>query len=344
MAIISKRFATLNGNDDLSISDISSLSDTLIRNNPELQLKALSTELSTFVEGGMCKATTEKEASIDSAVRSTRDLIANVKDSKLLNPAELNKKVLDLFPDNPLARSVFTQLSDKCKTPALNNHSLGKPYNPTISCNGKPAVASNGACNAGSYGDILNKLTGGGYNAAYKDLNLLLNKVMALGSFGYKMNMCGVFNAVTADMGDKSMLSRASAGLLGMLSKSGNSVGALDVIGGSAGLSPLRELPAAVSMTLSSFSIPDGIKESGLSEMSDRMMGGAELLDESWNKTNDDMLSIADFGSYNEDLASVMNASRKDIAIDENSLSFIPNSDHVFLSSVYEGMGNSKFA
>jgi hypothetical protein len=292
----------------------------------------------------MAKAVTEKEASIDTAVRTTRDLIANVKDSTVLNPAALNKKVLDLFPDNPLARSVFSQLSEKCKTPALNNHSLGKPYKPTVSCNGKPSAASNGPCNAGSFGDILNKLTGGGYDAVYKDLNQLLNRVMALGSFGYKMNMCGVFNAVTSGMGDKSMLSRASAGLLGMLSKSGNSNGALDVISASAGLSPLSDLPSAIPMTLSSFSMPDGIKESGLSDMSDRMMGGAELLNETWDKASDGMLSTVNLGSYNDDLASVMNASRKDIAIDENSLSFIPNSDHVFLSSVYESSGKSLFA
>jgi hypothetical protein len=342
MAISSKRFSIIGEETNLSITNLDEIEDAFIRNDPDADYSEISAELEDFVQDMMDEVPFDYEDDIDEATRATKDLIADMKDVDLLDVKQMDKRVQDLFPDNPIARSVFTQMSDKCKRDPLSMQGLGKPYDPSVSCNGRKTNTKNNSCNAGKYGDILNKLTGGAYNSSYEDLNGMLKKVMALASFGYKMNMCGVFNAVTKDMTNKPMLSRASAGLLGMLSKSSNSLGALDVIAGSTGLSPLRELPGALSMTLSSFKMPSGMKEFDMAEMSDRMMGGAELLDGEFDRS-ENMLSISEFGDYNEDLSDIMTARRTAIAIDEDSLDFIPDSDQVFLSSAYEASGTDGF-
>lgn len=336
MSIASKRFSIIGEETNMSITALDELEDTFIRNDPDAEYADVPEEMEDFLQDMMDEVPSEYDEAVDEAVRATKDLIADMKDVDILNPKELDKRIADLFPDNPVAKSVFSQMSDKCKREPLSMQGLGKPYDPSVACNGRKTNTRNNDCNAGKYGDILNKLTGGAYSSTFEDLNGMMKKVLALASFGYKMNMCGVFNAVTKDMTNKPMLSRASAGLLGMLSKSGNSLGALDVIGGSAGLSPLRELPGAISMTLGAFKMPSGMKETDMSEMSDRILGGAELLDPDFG-TSEGLLSVSEFGDeYNEELSDVMCARRNAIAIDEDSLDFIPDSDHVFLSAAYD--------
>jgi hypothetical protein len=335
MSIPTKRFSVIGEETNMAITALNELEDTFIRNDPNAEYIEISAEMESFLQDMMLTVPSEYESNIDTAVRSTKDLIADMKDINLLDVKEMDRRVQDLFPDNPTARSIFSQMSEKCKKDPLSMQGLGKPYDPSVSCNGRKTNTKNNDCNAGKYGDILNKLTGGAYQSSYQDLNAMLKKVIALASFGYKMNMCGVFNAVTKDMDNKPMLSRASAGLLGMLNKSGNTLGVLDVIGGSVALSPLRELPSAVSMTLSSFKMPSGLKEFNMVDMSDRIMAGAELLDLNFN-VNGDMLSISQFGNFNKNLSTVMATKRTNTVIDENSLTFIPDSNHVFLSSAYE--------
>lgn len=338
MAISSKRFSVIGEETNMAVTSLNELKDSFIRNNPAAELKALSSNLEGFVQNAMSKIPTELESSVDEAIRSTKDLIADMKNIDLLSVKDLDKRLSDLFPDNPIAKSIFSQLSDKCKKDSLAMEGLGKPYSPSISCNGRKTNTRNNDCNAGKYGDILNKLSGGAYSSTHQDLNGMLKKILALASFGYKMNMCGVFNAITGGMDHKGMLSRASAGLLGMMSKARNSLGALDIIGASAGLTPLLELPGAIPMTLSAFKMPEGFKEFDMSSMCDRMLGGAELLNPDFGMA-DDYLSITEFGDYNEDLAEIMTASRKEFSFDEDTLDLIPDTDHVFRSAAYETMG-----
>jgi hypothetical protein len=337
MSIPSKRFTVSGEETNMSVTAIADLKDTFIRNNPNAEITEISEDLESFIEDSMAEVPSEFDAAIDQAIRSTKDLIADIKDANLLDVKEMDKRIQKFFPNDPIARSVFTQLSDKCKKEPLSTDGLGKPYNPSVACNGRKTNTRNNDCNAGKYGDILNKLTGGAYASTYEDLNEKLKKIIALASFGYKMNMCGVFNAVTSDAVSKPMLSRASAGLLGMLSRTGNTLGALDVIGGSAGLSPLRELPGAIPMTFSAFQMPFGMKEIDMPDMSDRVTGAAEILDSEFCKKGT-VLSISEYGDFNQELSTVMDTRRMALSIDEDSLGTIPDSDHLFLSAAYSAL------
>lgn len=306
MTILATRFKTLDLETNLPTADFLTASGSDILNAERLGISELSADMTNFFSKGVQVPKLELPSATDNLVRNVKGAFGSLKDLSKLSSKQIDGAIADMLPDNPLAQSAFNLMSSKCKTKGMGKFNMGKPYDPSIDCGGrkKKAGSKTGGCSTNQFGNVLNKLTKGAYNAKFNDLNSMLKNLVNLASFGYDMNMCGVFTALTSGGGfDKNMLSRASGSLLGGLAATKNILGVFDLAGASAGLHTLKENPGGIKSVFKTLEIPKEIKQPQLASFSDRLTGSMEMFDSKWDKSKfDGIMSSASIPKYNDAL------------------------------------------
>lgn len=322
MSILAKRFKTLDKETNLPVADFLSADSSDILNSAAQDMLSLDADMQDFFEKGLQLPKLEPLKIPDDTLRLTKNPFGTIKDLSKLSSKDIDAMIGSTLPDNQMAQNAYKLMAAKCKTQGMNKFNLGKPYDPSIDCGGKKRSArSGGGCSSNQFGNVMNKLTNGQYGAKFNDLNSTLRNLVGLASFGYKMNMCGVFSALsTSDMG-KGLLSRASGSLLGNLGASKNMLGFLDLAGASVGLHTLKENPGGLKSVVKNFNIPKEIKQRDLGSYSDRFQGSMELFDSNWNKSaHDGMLSSAIIPESNSDLGKTLRGSIMSTRISEDNL------------------------
>ena len=342
MAISAQRFNVLDRETNISTAKFKADMDSGILNDPANILKDPNIQLQSLLDSANQKALDGQKNLSDvfsRASRVVRDAASRVTDLTSL-PNEVLGDFLSSITggDLGLQKSLKSMLN-KCSNKGLGYGTPGKPYDLSMNCGaGDISLGQSGGkagCDAGSFNDLLNKLTDGGYNASFKDLNSLLKSLMALSGYGYNLGMCGVFNALSQGM-PKDILSRASGGLLSLLGSSGNTNGFLDVAKSSVGLTPLLTNPDSIKGFFDNFKKPSNVKESNLPNLADRALGGAELLDNNWNKSRiDGSLSIAQSSRNQKDLSDAFSAKLSNRSFNGTGLNAAPSNDSDFLLGAY---------
>jgi len=322
MSILAKRFKTLDQETNLPVADFLSANSSDLLNSANLDSLSLDADMKDFFENGLQLPKLEVPKFSDDSLRITKNPFGTIKDLSKLSSKDIDAMIGTTLPDNPVAQNAYKLMAAKCKTQGMNRFNMGKPYDPSIDCGGKKRRAkSGGGCSSNQFGNVMNKLTNGQYGAKFNDLNSTLRNLVGLASFGYKMNMCGVFSALsTSDMG-KGLLSRASGSLLGNLGASKNMLGFLDLAGASVGLHTLKEAPSGLKGVMKNFNIPKEIKQKDLGDYNNRFQGASELFDPNWNKSDyDGMLSGAIIPERNSDFTSTLKGSIMSNRISEDNL------------------------
>lgn len=345
MPVSAKRIKSMGYDTNVPVTDLSSLGSNDVLNN---SLNLLNEKLSSDEVKSLLNKTDEKLTDIlaqvregkldfDSGVREAKGLFTKIKDVTGLPTKELDKIISGIFRGkSPLASAFSSGLNKGCKDRVGSYKGLGKPYDLKVNCGGK-TKKSTSRCNNGEFGDLLNKLTNGAYGGSINDLNSALQSLVALSMYGYDLNMCGVFSALSLGIDNKGVLNRGAAGIFNALNSSNNTLGFLDLAGSSSGLTPLLEYPGAIAGGIKSFTIPKDIKEMGISELSTRMFAAEELLNSKYRESMfDGTLSIADaeYG-MSEDYRLAMKIKASDNVIDENNMDFVTNDDSVFSSAAF---------
>jgi hypothetical protein len=343
MAIAAKRFTFLDNETNVATTDFSKADNTTILNSPNNENKSITTELAAFIKKtgpnpdikSILKGIVGTNSSIPG--RISKGASSNLLDTSSLLPKDLDKLTTSMFSGNSSASSAINQLPTTCRNKVSGMSGYGRPYDPTVNCNGNSQRSNYNSCNSSQYGNALNKITGGQYNSSYNDANSLLASLLGLSNLGYDMNMCGVFGSLSSSLGNgnTNLLSRASGAILGDLSSKGNTLGILDLANGSMGLHTKLENPGGVSNALSSFSTPSVIKEKDYSVFSDRFMGSMETFDDKWNKSSVDNSVSSRNISSNKDLSKVFKGKVMDNVYDENNLNTAPSNDFNFLSIAF---------
>lgn len=335
MSIAAERFKFLDKETTVAIANFQEAASSAIYNSPNLNFPDIDSDLASFFENDLQVSKIDLSKAKDAATRVARDALGAIKDIKGLSEKDINKAIAAMIPSNSTAQSIFAKLGPKCQTKGLATGNLGKPYDLDINCGGKNRKGKKDGCNSAAYANVLNKATNGAYNATHSDLNSALRNIVALSKFGYDMNMCGVFTALTGDLSND-VLSRASGALLGHLGNTGNVLGFLDLSGASAGLHALTENPLGLRSVLNNFKRPEEIKEADLRSLYRRMEGGLELFDEGWDQSDFDGMLNADLtDGSNEDLQAMLEAAAADVTVTEDDLDAVPDSNLSFMASAY---------
>ena len=349
MAIAAKRFSMLNDETNIGVSGFGSAADTSILNSPINDLPAPTATLDELIQSAVERNAAEEasETAFEKATRYTKDGASSIMDMTKL-PASARSEFLNkMSGGNPQFAKTFDGMMGKCSGAGrgFGTGMNGRMPNASMNCGGGSVSLGRGgstgsSCSASSFGDLLNKLTGGLFGGAFKDVASLLQALMALSGYGYNLGMCGVFGSLQGSpmaAGLSNMdLSRASGSLLGTLGMGGNTRGFLDVAKSSTGLSPMLSNPSAISGFFDNFTFPGGTKETGMCMMSDVSMEGADSLDNYWDSSAyDDMASISEMNNYSEDLDTAFLAKNTDRSFNADNLDAIPASSDDFTRGAY---------
>lgn len=270
--------------------------------------------------------------------RAVKDIKGSAMDLKGLIGNKVGPKLDDVLKmisggDSVVSKALKTTV-EGCINPGVGYGLPGRPFDVSLNCgSGGPSN-----CNVSGMSDLLNKLSGGGYQSGYKDLNALLRKITSLAGMSYSAGLCGAFAVLTQGV-ESSVKTRAAASLLSNLGESRNSKGVFDLANSSVGLPVKLENPGGVGDFLSNFKKPYNTKAYELPEVADQVLGSAEIFDENWaTSVLDDMPSIAETRTYQEDLDNVFYSRLSNRAYDETSLDDVLTSDEDFALSAYSMM------
>lgn len=347
MAIATKRFDIFTGDTNVGLSSFRDNSSGIL-NTPTNAPVEISPELAAQIEAYYstppepATLDTLKE-SVDEASRKVKGITGIITDLKKISGKYAEDLIKDTFPDaGPEVKNLVSMMSG-CSAGRGGFGLPGRPYDASVNCGGNTiGVSTSGygtssGCNASKYGNLVDKMTGGGLNTNYNNMNSLMRALMGLSGFGYNMGMCGVFGALTkGGTFPTQLLGRASGSLLGSLGNQGNVNGAIDLMKSSAGLSTLLENPSGIKSFLSGFKIPNGTRETDLANLATRSFAGMDILSDTWSQSSyDDYLSMAETGKWNEDFEKTMQCSIKSDAYGSEDLDVIPSSDNAFFFTAY---------
>jgi len=347
MAIAAKRFQFPNLETNVAISSFTKGLSGDVLNDPANVLKEASESLNSLVDSAQQKAEgflsqLTSGNPLAAITRASKDIKGTVSDIKGLPGKAMEEALGGIVGNNSSAIKGLKSVLEQCSKPGLGTGLPGKPYDASMNCGagnikvgqaGSMGGGGGSSCNASSFNDILNKLTGGGYNASFNDFNSALKSLMALAGYGYNLGMCGVFGALSKGL-PTDVLSKGAGSLLSSLGSASNVNGFLDVAKSSVGLTPLALSPSGISDMLGNYTHPDWLKQSNFGDMAERLSGGMELLKDDWNKSlTDGSLSIADAMGHSKDLAESFVSKVSDRSYGEDDLDISPNSDEDFYAA-----------
>ena len=286
MAIPAVRFSVFDTDTNLPISDLTSVEYGGVLNNPILtelaDMTAKFEDITKNLFDTKDLLSFDFQKKFDETVFEVKGILGGIKDFAKSTISQVENFIKDLFPNNPIAQSIFSQMTEKCRKSAMSKQGFGKPYDVGYKCGGKTRGSGNRGCTTSSFSNLLNQITGGAYNGIHQDLNSALKALMGLASFGYRMNMCGVFNALASGfgLGDKGFLARAGAGVLSVLGNIKNPLGVFDLASTTAalGLNIAAELPNAAKSVFDSVA-GNFFPKKDLESVGERMLGSAEIFD-----------------------------------------------------------------
>lgn len=359
MAIAAKRFSVLDQEMNVPVMDFSGIPDSSILNSPLLEIKQGSASLDELVQSSIqdvqlqipaVPAPPVSDFNILDFARSTKDSVSQVVSLQKMAPTQVTNYISSMgIGDQAQARKLAGLLS-RCATPGMGTGLPGKPYDPSVNCgNGKVSVDSTGrgsSCDTGSYSDLINKLTNGLYNSGFRDINKLIQGLMALSGYGMNMGMCGVFGALVSPGSPfasipTDALSRASGSLMDAQALAGNVTGVFDVTKTVSGMDlyPLSSNPEIISDVANNFTCPAGIGDDGLVGLGQSTYGTFDALDTGWNVSGyDGTFSTAFADDYSSDLSTVNEAMLMDNDLTLDDLDLVPEDDMTFQCGSYNGL------
>jgi hypothetical protein len=338
MAISTKRFEFLDKETNVAISDFLKGDNLAILNSPNNLKKEITDFLSGFLKNnsqtkgltGLLDGFNPEDLLSKLPIRLSKDSFPDLKDLTNLENFDVENLASNLISSSS-ALSSFNSLPGFCINKALNKSPFGKPYNPSVNCNGKNRSTKSASCSNPDFGLSLSDITNGRFDSIYSNLNNALAALIGLSSLGFDMNMCNVFSSLSGNVSNNGVLSRASSALLNKVSVDGNTFGVMDLANSSAGLYTKLEAPSGVSNSLKYFTIPDDTKENDYPELLDRYNGAMEIFDANWNKSDHDGILSSKSFSNNSSLNKLYKSKTKSTIFNTSTLNNAPNNDLDFL-------------
>lgn len=344
MAIAAQRFSLMSQETNVAVASFTKGMDSAVFNDPAKVLKEAQDGLTSLVDN-LTQSGQNLLASIDTdplkaVSRLAKDIKGQINDLKALPSKALDDVLGSLGMSSPGVSKGLKSILDRCSSNGLGKGLPGKPYDTSMNCgNGNVSMGKGGAtgngCNAAGYNDILNKLTGGEYNAAFKDYNSALKALMALSGYGYGLGMCGVFGALSKGLpGD--VAGKAAGSLLSSLGVAGNATGFMDVAKSAVGLNTLALSPSSVLDFLGNYTSPSWLKETSFGDMGERITGAAELVDVDWASSDyDGALSLKSCTQWSSDLDDSFGIDLTNRSFALADLDEAPDDDDMFLKGGY---------
>lgn len=313
---------------------------------PQNLLKDISSDIGELVNSAAQTSIDAQKAikselngALSEVSRGLKGAISTVADFRALPNKMLDAALEDVNSQFPNVAKGLKSLMLGCGPNSFNGGmGVGKPWDLSMNCgNGKVGLgkgSGGNGCNAMSYNDILNKATGGAYNAVFQDLNKLISSVMGLAKLGYGAGMCGILGALTGGM-NKDILGRVTGGLLASQGLAGNANAVFDIAKTAMNVKPLLTVPGAASMFLNNFTKPPGLKDSQLPQLAQSTLGAVESIKEDAWFDDEGILNIGIADRYREDLGDTFGSMLSNKTPSLSALNTVPDDDMDYMSAGY---------
>lgn len=341
MSIPAKRFKILDYETNIASTAFTGLGSELL--NAEInRLNKIPETLQEIIDSVLeAQDLDAVKDTIDETLRKTKDIESTLSDLAALPREQAEAIVNQVSGGNSVINKALKNAIDNCAKIGgnLGRNLPGKPYDVSISCNGRDISLTPGTsgCDAASISDILNKATGGAYGSAYRDINSILRRLMALSTAGMDMGLCGVFNALKEGL-PQDVLSKAAGSLLGHAASTGNGIGFMDIAKSSEGLQPLQYAPGVIGQMIESARLPLNEKHFDPLDYVDRLLGGFELLDSNWTKSqhSDRMPTIAMANIVSQDMRTLFETKLTSRSFDEDEIDSPVFDDPSFIMAAFQ--------
>lgn len=272
---------------NVALVDVTEVVDSQVRSLKQSISDNFTTPAQDLMSAGMAKIDSVKNSvTSNSTVRNAKSAYGMVKDISSLTKGDITNQIVDLLPSGlGSAKSKLASLATSCMDKGASWDGLGKRYDVDMTCNGgKKSKSSAGSCEASSFGDVLNSMTGGNYASTFNDLNKTLKAIVGLSKIGYDMNMCGVLGAVLssgiAGAGNLSVLSRATAAIIAGVAGGGNVKATIDAVTATPDtVNPTLEIPALAAISTANYTTPEGLTATETAEHAEAYVGVLTILD-----------------------------------------------------------------
>lgn len=278
---------------------------------------------------------------VQDVARETKSQLTNVVDFAKSAPNKLNDWISGVTGNSPAVSKGISNLLTKCVKRGGGIGLGGKPFDFSVNCNGNKLSLGKGGggsgdCNTSSINDVLNKITGGGYNGMAKSIQSALNALMSLTNMGFSAGLCGVFNALKGSDAFSSLgnleLSKAAGGIMSAVSAAKNTSAWIDMAASSAGLLVKQVYPAVVSDFFGSFTKPANVPEMGLASLAEMSTDAAAAVDGNWyGGESGGFMTIGGMGKPTDDLKTAFSCKVSDKAYTGAQLDTIPSNDMDFV-------------
>jgi len=334
MPVQAQRFEFLDKETNVAFTDFVNADNSSVLNKASDVLKNIEAEIASFISNkNNTKPLTQKEKDLafinGLEVRESTGLSLDMIDITKLNNTDIKNKIKDITGNNPVVTNLLDNLTLPCKNKALGKNKNQKRPKSLIDCNGNKRQSDN-KCGTKEFGDSISKLTNGLFNFNFKDQSAILDRLLALSSMGFKLNLCGVFNALSAGV-DLKILNKASSLLLKDVSLNKDMLAVLDLANSSLNLNVKSLLPDTSNLILSNYKTPNVIKEKNLPDFLNRVEGALTVFDSNWKFSDIDGALNLHNVSNNKSLKDVFKSKTMNTAITASQLDVAPNIDEAYI-------------
>lgn len=300
-----QRFQSLSSSENIGLASLRDIKGSAVYNTVSNKLEEVSEGLKDLIgslTGGATPPLDKIKDQVDESVRATRDVFSTLQDMTKLSPADIEKSVSDMLPDNPVLQTAFRQLSTQCRNSAMGNVPGFRGFKDKLNC-GTPGQ---GQCSSSQVSGFLDKFTGGAIGFIAKTLTSMLRSLMTLANMGYTAGLCRIFGALANGM-PGSVVQKAAAGAMALAAGRGNVNAVFDIAGGMGSSIPSLEIPSLVGRVTEGFKIPDNYKAQGTSDLYDASMETYSLIEPGFSSGANGIKTIRKMSptNYNQEFAQV---------------------------------------
>ena len=300
MSISAKRFAFLDQETNLGITDFYNLADSDPRNLAPVEITDAMAKLDSFLKQADISAAKDLLKKVaDSALgtsRITKDFFSAKLDLANVARDGLSTLAKNMFGGNDELSTIARQLGEGCQRYMLGGLGSRKKSKKLLDCGNSKRHDRGTPCDLNLFGDLLSKMGGIDFKINTIDLNAIEKMLSGIGIQGYDIGLCNVWGAITGNVTDTGLLGRVAGNVLGRMAGNSDMMAVRDIGRGlQDGVNVTASVPDIASKIMSGFKIPSEVTDSdlgGFGESFDLFMG---KIDPKWTTSEDGLPSLENF-------------------------------------------------
>lgn len=300
MSISAKRFAFLDAETNVGLTDFYDMADTDPRNLAPVEITDAMAQLDGFLKQadiGAAKDLLKKVA--DSALgtsRITKDFFSAKLDLSNVVKTGLDSLAKSMFGGNQEMMGISRQLAEGCQRYMLSGLGARKKSKKLLDCGNSKRHDRGTPCDLNLFGDLLSKIGGVDFKITTIDKNAIEKMLSGIGIQGYDIGLCNIWGAVTNGVKDVGILGRVAGNVLGRMADNSDMMAVRDI--GRAlqdGVNVTASVPGIAAKIMSGFKIPSEITESGLGGFGESFDLFMNKIDPKWTTSEDGWPSVENF-------------------------------------------------